>query len=747
MSVFVGEATRASLRSRVPKSGKQTISTQPKVKRSISTMALLRNGQSFQSDTIVHSPAEIAMMRSQGMQSSICSSFIDDEEAYDLGDSLLGPCDVAILLQAGLTSSLKSSTVVQLNQRMLLDLIASQPNSFAVAVLAEIGTPGGYGSSRSLASALMALLELDQRAFALEHRLDLHSLWEEWLPGYKMPRREDYLAGGRWARQSYYESVFAVAEQILSDAEMYIALKNHIQQVRHCSESDDIPLPKELKLSKISEAAATTSKNREYNSSKLMQAVDRAKKCISDADKAGHVAIKELQGGELKAWNGCKGDACQTAIDLYMKAFQACGQLLVLDKLAFQVEWFKIFWRRNYDALMVKSLFDNVIANIDSVREWLDALRKGAKITKQPNLSFFLQVEEHNEQTTIDEIINAIFFDEMERETIRADPLVRLLIANPPGFYDFNIVSAMGVITEGELGQELAPAFVRLQKERGVNVVRADTGTARSLEYNAGKIQEAIQVAVHDKKPYGLLGYSQGCANALTAESMLITGTPLQQENSKYLVCRQLLFSAANGSMHGVALNIKIPKLIFMCEEAFKYHQGYFSRAFIRFVLEQLNDVMDSSVFQKFLGGAQSLLPEGCRAFWREAQHKNDVPTCVLRGVLEESTTPESLEMVSQLLTKQSGSELHDSQVHVYDAVGYPKYLKNRNGVIMQSCDMGGSIQRTHHWSPLQDEVKYVSTSKDDANFIFHCAKDRHIFPWVDVNARFGVIKYANDAK
>lgn len=63
-----------------------------------------------------------------------------------------GPKDVAILLQAGLTSAMKSSTVVQLNQRMLLDLMASQPNSFASAVLAEIGTPGGQGSCRGLTS-------------------------------------------------------------------------------------------------------------------------------------------------------------------------------------------------------------------------------------------------------------------------------------------------------------------------------------------------------------------------------------------------------------------------------------------------------------------------------------------------------------------------------------------------------------------------------------------------------------------
>ncbi len=130
------------------------------------------------------------------------------------------------------------------------------------------------------------------------------------------------------------------------------------------------------------------------------------------------------------------------------------------------------------------------------------------------------------------------------------------------------------------------------------------------------------------------------------------------------------------------------------------------------------------------------------RAFWREAQHCPHIPTCVLRGVLEEHTTPESLEMICNMLTKQSGSALHDSQVHVYDAVGHPVYVRNRNGRILKSTDMGGAIQRTHHWSPLSDEVEYVRTTRDVQHAVFDCAKDRHIFPWCDVNARFGIIHY-----
>ena len=98
--------------------------------------------------------------------------------------------------------------------------------------------------------------------------------------------------------------------------------------------------------------------------------------------------------------------------------------------------------------------------------------------------------------------------------------------------------------------------------------------------------------------------------------------------------------------------------------------------------------------------------------------------------------------MLSKMLTKQSGSHLHDSQVHVFDAVGYPIYHHNRNGKILQRCAIGeGAVQRTHHWSPLSDEVAFVQTAKDVKMASFQCAKDRHVFPWVEVNARFGFIK------
>lgn len=155
---------------------------------------------------------------------------------------------------------------------------------------------------------------------------------------------------------------------------------------------------------------------------------------------------------------------------------------------------------------------------------------RSAKQRRGIHDNLFSKPELVKEQVLIDAIIDSIFYYEADRERIRKDPLVRLLIPNPPGNYHFAIVTAMGVITEGKKGTELEPAFRRLKAKRDVVVIRADTGTARSLDYNAAKIEDAIGIATEMKRPYGLLGYSQGCANALQTESLLLSGTKASVE-------------------------------------------------------------------------------------------------------------------------------------------------------------------------------------------------------------------------
>lgn len=751
VSVFVGEATRASLRASdrrrlndVPAlqpsaswqthkiSNESTLHSLRKRRQALSSnedlqkMFSVPESGTFRNLDMLSPAGKIAALSESvskpinprsAMRSSLSvrssrskGSHMSNKDAFDVGDSLLGPEDVAILLQAGLTSSMRGSTVVQLNQRMLLDLMASQPRIFAVAVLCEIGSPGGQGNPRGLTSALMALLDLDQSSFTEFHRLDIHQLLESWLPGLKIPRREDHLAGGRWASRSYYDAIYNVAESILEESKPYTAFKGHIQRVRHNNESDLVPTAKEVTLSLSSENPPTSSDD----FSSLSESIERAKQLIGKADEEGQKSLNSMQMTG-KSSNECGN--CQTTIKLYNTAFEECRRVLKLDKLAFHADWFKSFYCRNYDALMVKSVYENIIDDVDQVREWMACMYKAtSEAPSSPIASSeedreiyenssseedkwercidFMHPENYSEQCLLDSIITLLFHNEAERGKIRYDPLVRLLISNPNGNYKFTIVSAMGVITEGKKGLELEDALQRLKAKRNVQTIRADTGTARSLEYNALKIHDAIDEAVELKKNYGLLGYSQGSPNVLLAESLLLSGSPTQQEklnaHGSRLVCRQLLFSAANGSMHGPATEAKIHRLIVMCESFFKYQQGYCSRAFISAVLDMLTNLMDSAPFQKFVaGGGGTFLHNGSRAFWREAQHLTRVPTCVLRGVLEKHTTPESLQMISNLLSKAAGSDQHDSQVHVYEAVGRPIYTKNRNAQILENCEMG----------------------------------------------------------
>lgn len=207
-------------------------------------------------------------------------------------------------------------------------------------------------------SALMALLDLDQNSFKPVHRLDMHALLEEWLPGVKVPKREDYMAGGRWARQSYYDAVYAVASSILEDAECYMALKSHLQRERQHKESDPLPRPRE----ELDEENSDPEQD-----SKLRNAVEVAKNRIQEADDLGKRAAKRLREDE---WRAKRESEYEAAISLYRESFEACATVLSMDKIAFHAPWFAEYYKRNYDALMIKSMYDNVIEDVDNVRYW-----------------------------------------------------------------------------------------------------------------------------------------------------------------------------------------------------------------------------------------------------------------------------------------------------------------------------------------------------------------------------------------
>lgn len=182
--------------------------------------------------------------------------------------------------------------------------------------------------------------------------------------------------------------------------------------------------------------------------------------------------------------------------------------------------------KRNDKKLLAKAESDHgnpvtfVVGHLPFVNNDSD----NAEQTPEADDDIFLNPEKYSEQVLVDAILAAIVYNEDDRKQLAGDPLVRLLIPNPPGNYDFTVVTAMGVITDGKAGTELQSSMERLESARGVKTIRADTATARSIEYNASKIIEAIESARVLNVPYGLLGYSQGCANALMAETLLYSG-------------------------------------------------------------------------------------------------------------------------------------------------------------------------------------------------------------------------------
>ena len=596
--------------------------------------------------------------------------------------TLLGPADTAVLLQAGLAAVLPSRAV-QLNQRMLLEHALDQPSAYVRAVLIELSGR----SPRVLSSVLNALLDMDQDQ--LRTPLDLVALLTTRL-GIELPRRRDYLAGGRWARASYYEALNRAAHQILSEAEPYLAIRGHLQVERR---SLYRPPLRTVRISEQSQVAQA--------------AIENADAIAREIDFSRHTP-----------------ESATAAADAYQRAWSACVQLIELDSHTFQTDWMKAFWARTYEALVVHSVVRNVQQDVDNVRRWLE-VRLG-----RPHRS--------GEQALLDDVLDVLYFFEPDQAGMRSDPLVRLLIDPPEIHYDFSVVSCMGVITEGEAGRELEDAYQRLAARRGIHTIRANTATARSLEYNADRVEEAARRAT---TPWGYIGYSQGCTNGLQCEANLMGGTPDQQALADRLRCRNLLFSALNGSAHGTCGDQKMLRAMIDGERFLKHYQATFSNRAIELALKNLRHLLDSRPMVHGLLGSASLSHDGVRFLHREGQFKPDAPTSIVRGVVRRQWLPEALEWLSNVLERQIENDAHDTQVVINEAVGHPVWVANPQAAVLARCDMGCRVQSTHHWSPLTHEIEFVETERDRELAVYDSPKDRHVFPWIDVNARFGIIK------
>lgn len=602
-------------------------------------------------------------------------------EYCDIPDVLLGPNDVAALLHAGLASAW-SGRAVQLNQRLLLEMVLEQPASYLRDVLVELG----LHDPRVLTAALNALLDLPQQG--MRQPLDLASRFGERM-GFGFPRLDDFLAGGRRANHSYFEALASTADQVLSQAEPYRALKFYLQEARR-------PLPR-----------------KERKTAGRRQLWEQFEAAITRADRAGKRC-------DFDSIDGTGRSRAETA---YVRAFEVGAKLLKAQPMAFQQPIFKAFWARNYEALTILSVVRNAQDDVDQVRRWLRT-RSHRSVPR-------------DEQRLVDLVIDTLYCFPEDRERLRTDPLIRLLIDVPEGRYDFTVVSAMGVITGGAKGTELAGAYRRLEEQRGVKVVRADTATGRSLEYNAQRIIDSVRTV---NTPWGYVGYSQGCANGLMAENLLMGGTPEQRRLLDGLVCRHLLFSAFNASAHGTCGDAKFLDAMVYLDHFIAHYQARFSSRAIQTALRSVRLALDSQPAVLSMLGSRSLSLWGVLALHRGGQFKATVPTSSMRGIVEPDNLPEALEWLANVLSKQVEHDHHDTQVTIWDAQAHSILARTPQLEILESCDMGTLVQRTHHWSPLREDTEFVTTRRDRDGAIYEAPKDRHVFPWLDVNARFGLI-------
>jgi hypothetical protein len=608
----------------------------------------------------------------------------------------LGAEDVATLLQAGL-AMVRQDQRAELNNRLLLELLRRRGGEFTREVLIELG----HQSQRALSGILYAFLEQDQDQ--LSEPLDLVAFLSTQL-GYEVPRQPNFLAGGRRARESYYEALDALAERIIGDADDYLARKQHLQQVRH-------PLPPPVSEVLLVDPG-------------MANAAREAQRAIEAADALG----AQCQ------FTGRKKGPRKRAIGAYQRAFEACAALLEREPRAFTLDWFKRFWWRNEAALRVLCSVRGYQEDLDDVRSWLTCQRGEAMDDPGPSA----RAIDSGEQALVDAFIEVLFYQPEVRQQLATDPLVRLLIDPPPGHYDFSIISCMGVITEGQDGRELCDTFRRLDQRRGVRVLRAATGTGRSLEYNAARIIEAIAAC---PTPWGIIGYSQGCANALLAEHLLYSGTPEQQALAARLVCRNLLFSAANGSCHGSSAMVKYSRAMVAGERILKHYQATLSWQAVRIGLRAMRAALDSQPFVDALGGGDSLSYKRARVLHRDGQFVPNVPTSHSRAIVEVGRIPECLEYTYYCHEEMCGGGSQDTQVLATDAIGASTRVANAYTRAFAACDMGSPILASHHWAPLTDEIEFVETERDRSGRVYQGPKDQLVWPWVEVNARFGRIQ------
>jgi len=592
---------------------------------------------------------------------------------------ILGPWECAALLRAGILDIYQGASV-QLCNRLLLQYLAMMPDYFTTEVFYEMAN----GVEHIMASVLYGFLHQDQDE--LKERIDLCEFLEEKL-GLEAPRQEDFMALGKKARMSYFEALWNLATKVIEKSEFYRAKKAFVQEYRH-------PAP-----------------TRPSSRDKRKEIYKEVKKAVESADLLARKAIESK--GFLRS-----------AEESYREAFELCAVALSEDINAMEVPYIKRFLERNEEALRVLCVVRNVQEGVDDTREWLRKRVGG--------------FNPDDEKDLVRKVVHALYALEEDRRSVLSDPLVHLLLPPPQGFYDFTIIFCSGVVTDGASGRELENAVNRLYSVHKVKTIRAHTGLFRPLEYNAQRIIEAIRQA---KTPYGLLGYSQGCANMLMAESLLMSGTPDEQALLKNLIARLFLYSAGAGSAHGTSGMLKYKKALIEGEKMLKHYQGLLSRESVESLLRLLRALLDSRGFVKTIAGAHSLTIERACILHRDGQFKEDCISSCVRAILDEDQCPDALLYLYNIHKKLMPDVPCDSQVSCDEAVPFSKRVQNPWSVVLRKTALESKPLATHHWAPVSHEIENLVTMRDEERGVYMFPKDVHVFPWVWLNARFGRIK------
>ena len=624
------------------------------------------------------------------------------------------PADIAHLLSAGIASRL-TSRYVQLNQARIFEYLVQRGRVFALAVFSE----AGEYSDRVLANMLMSFLAQDQELLAnpVDRETELAKLLQ-----IDIPIRREFLAGGIHASESYYEKLFAVAHQINHLSHSYEAAKFRMQSevtalrlplspARPMLPPDNPPCPPEDEIAEFRRALEKA----DALGAKFLASKQDFDEASEDEANDTHQQVIQQRAPRKSAHKA------------YQYVIKLCATIIHKYPGFMENEEFKKFYARVYEALIVQTVEQDLRNDIDEDRRWF-SVRSGIPID---------QIMDMSKSDRIYKIIEVLYYYPEHRTRIANDPLTWLSMRPASGKIDLTILTAMGVITDGKNGKELSKAFERLERDRGVHIVRADTGNIKSLIYNTNVLCDEIRKI---KTPFLMLGYSQGCANMMSAEAAMYASTPQDRACLQNLVARHFLFSAFNGSSHADCGGRIYQRLLTDGEHLLKTYASLISTQLSDLLFGALLKVFDAPFITTSLSSLESLSWQGLVYLYKTGQYQPGVISTEMQGIIEEFI-PETLIYMTSHFIAQANMQ-SDSQVGVGCAHGYPVYYRNASNARLRREAIPSYTLKTHHWSPIIHEVAYLETERDIRDAIYRIPKDMQIMPAIEALMLFDRIQY-----